>query len=738
MNSNTLTNPGNYGALAGIAESPGFVLRVDDITAQNWKEYYDSILNILKDGIYSDYVQQYFVTVVFHDGQSAELSIMDLYINIIMWRLLIIVGTPVMPKHIFFEEETTAKDIKKYIDRYFISANRTHTNNKVLSNIIADTLHFFHDIDMFSAYLSNTLNLEDSILLMDKDPDYYECLHADLSNIPIDRVKEVGMEYTNRSINCITRNSKKLLGYDHCLADAWRAKEGISPKQYMEFTIGIGSKPDGRGGIFNKIINTSFINGGVVDPVDYLIESSVSRVSQIIKFKSVSTSGAFARIIGLNNMDSFLFGNESYDCGTKHLIPITVKTDGHLQHLNLRYFREYPSGIERCLDYEKDKHLIGKTIFLRDPCTCASAARGHGVCYKCYGQLAYSVFDSQYRMGVNIGRIAGELITSKLTQKQLSVKHILEANITKIGWSPAFDTFFEMEVDIVQINSQLNNLKDYRILINPDDIDIENEAEGTGIDDGDEIFVMWLNEFITEFDVLQVSTGEIFHITTSQEEKLYFTNEFNGMIRKKAEPVDGRISIGFSEIKDNPIFIIQAQNNEITRTLDRLKNLYNKVADVKGKDIHQLLQEILDTNIEAGMGISAIHYSILLMNQIRSADDILERPDWSSVNPSYQILTLNEALTNNPAVLISLSYQKISRIFYNPLTYRKHKPSFIDLFFMERPQRVIRGIDDEPVVKKRDPGERYNPIIKIEDPNRITADSSGDEEENAYEDYDDE
>ena len=57
---------------------------------------------------------------------------------------------------------------------------------------------------------------------------------------------------------------------------------------------------------------------------------------------------------------------------------------------------------------------------------------------------------------------------------------------------------------------------------------------------------------------------------------------------------------------------------------------------------------------------------------------------------------------------------------------------------MERPQRVIRGIDDEPVVKKRDPGERYNPIIKIEDPNRITADSSGDEEENAYEDYDDE
>lgn len=737
MEFNTLTNIENYGPLAGIATEPRFVLETRDITQSNWETYYNSIINILKDGIYCEHVQNYMVTVIFYSGESVELSIMDLYINLIMWRLLVVTNIPIMPCHIFFEDETTAKSIKKYIDKYFISQNRTLTNNKVLSNIIADTLHYFHDIDQFSMYLSNTLNLEDSILLMNADPDFYDCLHADLSNIPIDRVKDVGMNYTNRSISSITRNSKKLLGYDHCLADAWRAREGISPKQYMEFTIGIGTKPDGRGGIFNSIVNTSFINGGVTDPVDYFIESSVSRISQIIKFKSVSSSGAFARIIGLNNMDSFLYPSESYDCRTRHMLPIIIKTDDHLKHLNLRYFREYPNGIERPINYENDKYLIGKTIFLRDPCTCASAARGHGVCYKCYGQLAYSVFDAQYQMGVNIGRIAGELITSKLTQKQLSVKHILEANITKLEWSPDFGSFFEMEVDIVQLNSQLNNLKDYRMLINPDSIDIEDEGEGSGIDDDSEVAVMWLNEFITEFDVLQVSTGEIFHITTDQEEKLYLTNEFNGLVRKKAEPIEGKISIGFNEIKDNPIFIIRAQNNEITRTLEKLKHLYNKVDNVKGKSIQYLLQEILDTNIDADMGISAIHYSILLMNQIRSSENILEKPDWNRINPEYQILTLNEALTNNPAVLISLSYQKVSRIFYTPLTFRKHKPSFMDLFFMERPQRVIRNID-EPVVKQRDPGEKYCPIIFFDDPNKITADNSSISDGGFSGDYDDE
>lgn len=725
---NTLTNVNMYGPLEGIATNPNFLFQTNLLTRDNWREYYNSLLNIFKDGIYCEYVQKYMVDVQFADNTIIQLSLPDLYMNIIMWRLLVVTETPIMPYHIFFEEDMTADSIKDYIDKFFIDQNRTTTNNKELSNVIADTLHCFHDIDQFSDYLANTLNLEDSILLMEADPIYNEALHANLANLPVDKVKDVGMSYANKSIAEITRNSKKLIGYDHCLADALRAKEGINIKQYMEFTIGIGTKPDGRGGLFPEIINASFINGGVTDPIYYFIESSIGRISQIIKFKSVSSSGTFARIMGLNNMDSFLNPNFNYDCRTQHLVPTVVKSKDHLKYLNLRFYRESPNGVEKCLDKNRDKHLIGKTIYLRDPCTCASAARGRGVCYKCYGKLAYSVYDAQYKMGINIGRIAAEIITSILTQKQLSVKHILDANINAINWSPAFGNFFDMEMDIIGLSEKLTNLKDYKILINPDSIDIEAEDEDSGIDEDSELYEkLWLNEFITEFDILQVSTGEIFHISTESEEKLFLTNEFNGIIRKKAQPIDGNIVIPMIEIKDNtPLFIIQVQNNEITRTLNRLKHLYNRQTDVKGKKIHELLQDILDTNVEGGMKIAAIHYSILLMNQIRSKEDILTTPKWDYPDTEYQILTLNDALNNNPAVLVSLSYQKIARMFYSPLTYKKNKPSFMDLFFMERPQRVIRGLDSE-FIPPRDPNEMYEPLRFLEDPNKITSDDTAED-----------
>lgn len=719
--SNELVNLQNYGPFTTIATDPDMVLNVDEITKENWDWYYQSILNILKDGIYTEYLQQYQVRVVFHNKVSVDLSVMDLYMNIIMWRLIIFSDTPIESKHLFFQDEMTANSIKDYIDTFFISENRTRYSNRALSNAIADTLHCFHDIDQFAPYLCNTLNLEDTIDLMNEDPEFYECMHANLAGLPIDQVKDVALQYTDKSIQCI-KNAKKFLGHDHCLADAWRADEGINKKQYMETTIGIGIKPDGRGGIFNSIVNTSFINGGITDPVDYFIESSISRISQIIKFKNVSTSGAFARIMGLNNMDSYLYPDENYDCHTRNLIPITIKSDKHLKYLNLRYYREVENGIEKCIDYRTDKYLIGKTILLRDPCTCASAARGHGVCYKCYGKLAYTVYDSQLHMGINIGRIASETITAKQTQKQLSVKHILEAKVERLNWTPEFYNFFIMNEDTIQINPDIENLKDYRIAIDPDSIELENDSDSGDTDDDDDASIMTTyNEYITDFEVYKISTGEVFKISNDKEEKLYITNDLNGIIRKKGEPIEGKITIGFGEIKDYPMFVVQIQNADIIKTLNRLKHLYNKSSDVKNKPIPVLLDEILDTNIEGAMNIAAIHYSIILMNQIRSVDDVLEKPDWDRPNEPYQILTLNEALHYNPSVTISMSYQKIMKMMYMPLTYKKHGASFMDLFFMETPQKVIRGLDDEPHAIIHKPGELYEPIKFSEDPNKITA-----------------
>lgn len=711
-----LSSPENYGAYKNIALGKNVKISTAEINKGNWISHYGAILNLLRDGIETTEVQDSFIKVTFADNVTLDLSIPDYLLNLIMWNMLIRTEMPIESKHVFFDSEITKDTVKDYIDKHLIDTCRKRFTNKELNNIIDDTLCHFHDIDEFAMYLANTVNLEDNIFLMNKCPEFYECMHADLSNVPIEDVKSVGMQYANKAIE-IMKNAKQYLGYDHCLADACRASEGINPKQFKEFTINIGTKPDGHGGVFEKAIPTSFINGGVANPVDYFIESSTGRTAQIIKYNNVGSSGHFARLLGLNNMDSNLYPDPNYDCCSTNFLEITIKDKKTLTMLNNRYYRLYPNGMEKLLT-RKDTDLIGKTIYLRSPITCASAARGQGVCYKCYGDLAYTVFDAGLHFGVNIGRIASENLSSSLTQKLLSAKHLLETFVEKVVWDKKFSELFEIEGNLIRTNSEIDG-KDFKLIIDPEMIELENEEDDdlSNIDDdeGTPIF----NEYITEFEVADaVST---YPITNDKNIKLYISSDLNTIIRRKGEPIEGKIYIDFSELKDATLFIIPIENNELSKTLKNLEDLINKNNTIKGMNIHQLLQAVIDTIIEGGLKIASTHLEVILSNQCRDAHDILKRPKWYLYNPDYEILSLNRALTCNPSVTISMSYQKVSKLLYNPLTFKKHGASFMDYFFMERPQFAINGLEEPKEDFVPTEGEFYEPMIFFEDPNKVTV-----------------
>lgn len=712
-----LIYPKNYGPFECIAYGEQCTIETNSITSANWDFYYKSLLNLLKDGIQSEEIQKTLVNVKFSDGVEVELSIFDLYINLIMWYMLVATGTPIQAMHIFYDNEITQNSIKNYVDRFLIEDNRKRISNVVLNNIIDDVLNKLHDVDLFAMYLSNTLCLEDTIDLMIASPEFRECMEADLSNVALEDIKAVGMKYANKSIE-IMKESRDLIGRDHCLADAFRAGQGINPKQYKEFSINIGTKPDGRGGVWPAAINHSFINGGVTSPLEYFIESSTGRTAQIIKLKNVGTSGQFARNLGLNNMDSKLHEDPNYDCKSNNFIKIEIRSKKALSMLNNRYYRTSPMGMDKLLNAKKDIHLLGKTIYLRSPATCASAAAGKGICYKCYGDLSYTLFDTEQNFGINIGRIASEILSSALTQKLLSAKHLLETAITKVNWCDAFSDYFEIVDNIIKLAPEID-YKDYKIIIDPESIELENDEDEDLIDDDDGS--SGYNEYITSFDVVKISTGEVFHICNDKMEQLFITNELNTLIRKKAEPIDGKISIGFNEVKETYLFVMQIQNNEITKTLNKLLAILNKKPITSSyPSISDLYQDLIDTTVEGGLNIAATHLEVILSNQIRDPEDIFDKPHWWEYNPPYNIITLNEALTNNPSVVVSMSYQKIKRMFYNPLTFKKKGASFMDLFFMETPQRVIYDVPEDAEVKRK-PGEFVDPIVPIEDVNKITA-----------------
>ena len=727
LKDNPLVNVQNYPLYETIASANPTIINTDDINITNWETHYNSIINIMKDGIYSDYVQEYMIHIIFGEsGMECNLSIPDYYLNLIMWRSFIALGGQVQPYHLFFVDELKAKSVKKYIDEFIIEPYIGTRPIMEISNAIADSLQYYHDIDQFSDYLSNTLNLDDTAELMVADEEFYNSIHQSYSNYQVDQVNDAIMKNAQASIERI-KQAKSKIGHDHCLVDVWRTGEGVNPKQYAEVSVGIGIKPDGRGGIFPKIVDTSYIGGGLTDSTDYFIDSSTARVAQIEKHKNVSKSGVLARIMNINNTDTYLYPGETYDCGNKNLIPIEIKSSDHLKSLNMRYYRMFPNGQEKCINAKRDQHLVGKTIYLRSPITCISHAYGHGICRKCYGNLAYAVHDYAGDFGINIGCIASELVTSKQTQKQLSAKHILKASVDKIEWSIDFYSIFEMENTVVRLSSDLENPKDYTILIDQDSIESDSEYEGGMSEDSDEDGDSSsgdLDDYITEFYVVKKSTGEAFHITTDSGEKLFITNELNRQIKNRSNPTDDKVAIPVNTVKESPLFTIKVRNNEINKVLLRLKNLFNRSNEVRGRTIHELLQDIIDTNIEGDMGVSAVHYEVMLSNQIRDPEDVLIRPDWAQVNPPYRILTLDEALTKNPSVTISLSYQKITKQLYTPLTYDKTGASYMDLFFMEQPQKVIRDLPEKETHKKRAPGELWMPFTQVDTSEKYTTEET--------------
>ena len=669
-----LVNFNNYGIFAELVQQGSMTIYTKDLNNDNIDKAFFDIMNILKDGIEDPFVHSMKITIVFTDGESVNLSIFDLFFNLIMWKLPLSVGDPLTSEYLFFEEAITRKTIKKYIDSKLLNKHRTTIDNLKLNNIIDDTLYKFKYIDDFSFYLFNTVNNEDTIELMNADPVFYQCLHSDLSNVPLDKIKDVGMDITNESIRRI-KNS------DHCLADSFRAGERINPKQYKEVLINVGTKPDGNGGVFNNSINSSLSNGGLKTLSDNFIDASVARLAEILKKENVGDSGHFSRILGLNNQQTMLNPDPEYICHTKNLEEIYISSPDILDKFKNRWYRLRMDGPEYNMSSEpriNEKHLVGKTLYFRSPMTCASHTHGHGVCYRCYGNLAYTNAD------INIGKIATEILGSDLTQKLLSAKHLLESKIVSMNWPEYFKDFFEINWNIIVIKDDLQDLKKYKLIIR----DINQENEDDNFD---------YNDYITYFEV-ETPNGDRFKINTDRNDNIYISTEVNEIISSMDENEDGYV-ITFDKIAGMNLFLIKLSNDDLSKTLDDLTHMIDRLVDVNEHDRNSWLQSVLEIVIEGGVDIDAVHMEVILSNQIRTPNDILETPYWEYPNEEYRLLTLSQALTYNPNVSTSLVYDSLPKALFNPISFKKKKSAEVDLFFMEQPQGEMNIRIEDPDIK---------------------------------------
>ena len=690
-----LTNYKNYLMYADtIKDNVKKIIYVpSDITPMNIDDHITAITNILKDGIETDTVHNMKITVSWGGDVECDLSIIDYWYNLFMWSMVLKTNQQIMPKHIFFQKELKKYHLKEFVDK-FIShkQNKININTKVLNSIICDGLWNYSLIEQFSYYLANTINNEDDILLMNANPEFYDILHCSLQGVPFEDIKDIGMEKTNRAIEII-KDSAKYIGYEHCLTNSFRASEAINPRQYKEASIHIGTKPNNSGGVYPYIIDKSFKTGGVNDPQSYFVESSTGRFAQILSKQNVGDSGNFARLLNLNNINTILHPNRNYECLSQHFVAFEIKTKKHLSMIKNRYYRLSLLGVDRLID-DSDMSLVGKKVYLHSPMTCASNSTSNRVCKKCYGDLYYTNID------INAGTMASEILTSQLTQILLSAKHLLETKIVKIQWNPEFSDFFTTDINTVKLNDDFIesaiDLKKYMLIIDPEDVSLINDDEDdqTSYDDDEESEMIPIddntyNEYITRF-IIRTPNGVDIEFGSKDQDPLYISNELNTIIRRKALNSDNKINIPLSAINtDDILFFIKINNNEISKTMNSIINIINKSSVMAKYNKDEALQSLVDLVIEGGLTIDSIHLEVILSNQMVDPNNVLKKPNWNNSNAKYKMITLNQALTNNPSVVVSMLYKDLGKVLYNPLTYTKNGPSFFDLFFCEDPQNYM-------------------------------------------------
>ena len=725
MEDGALVNFNNYFVYANmIRQKTEFTINVPkDLDLNNIEDHIQAIFNILKDGIETDYIHQCKIKLEWENGISCRLNIIDYWLSLFMWSMIFKCGHPIRPCHIFLGTkvekplemnglyvpwELKRKDIERYINTHILTLeNKIRIGNEQLNIIISDTLWKFSLFEHFSYYLANTINNEDDIALMQACPEYDKLKHTSLLGVPIEQVKDEGMKITYKVIDFI-KDSEKYLGYEHGLTNSFRANEAINPRQFKEACINIGTKPTSSGNIFPYIIDKNFSSGGVNDALSYYIESSTARTAQILSKINVGSSGELARILGLNNTDTVLHPNPAVECNSQHYIRYMVKSKKHLSMIKGRYFRFDPRGMEYLVDMN-DSSLIGQTIYLHSPMTCATHSIGKGICRRCYGILYWTNRD------INVGKMAAELLSSKLTQRLLSAKHLLEAIINSIKWNPEFKDYFTVDVISIKLSDELPDddiLKRFFVVIDPEQIQLVNDEEDavggdyssekdedessdddsegfSSFDSGEEEYLGSYNEYVTSFTV-QTPDGREVPITSEEQTELYLSHYLTTQMEKRGKPLpDGRIAIPFDQLMDDTIFYITINNNEISKTMNDIINIINKASVTEKLTKDEALQNLVDLIVTGDLDIDSVHLEVILSNQIVDAENPLVKPNWAQASPKYKMTTLNTALANNPSVIISLLYNNLHKTLYNPLTYMKKKASMFDLFFCESPQNYM-------------------------------------------------
>jgi len=297
----------------------------------------------------------------------------------------------------------TKKNLSKLTEKFWKLIQ--DFNNEMGSEIINfwDTIHeldkFFLECSGSISYCSPSFDLKDFAIHSKEIIDFKDNL---ISVEPFLAFHQ-NMILFERISNEISKDPDNILNL------VFKSGARLKSVQLLKAASNTGIPTDIYGKAFPINIKNSLLDG--LSPRDYFITGDSARLALAQRQEAIPKGGELQRkfffTVGILKLDP-----ETEDCGTTKYYKINLRNETQLKLLNHRWYLNEETNEEELIDIN-DQSLVGRTIKLRSPVTCAHP--DYKICKKCMGTKLPS--------SVNLGSLVGAALSEGIIQSVLRAHH---------------------------------------------------------------------------------------------------------------------------------------------------------------------------------------------------------------------------------------------------------------------------------------------------------------------------
>lgn len=646
---------------------PDLLLIISDIfqSKKTLHLVFQDLIDIMKYGFENAEVRKRLIYYKFNPKDKVrEMQLNHFISNIIFWHPVIDVDK------VDILDESWIFDFSKFNSKTLLE----YVNTKLLpiydmdfrsQNVMVDEVyHYITSISQaFCLLMGMGLSLYDLHQLELRDPEISHLMRDSVDQSLEPHEVEEELDRRNKRLMQKLREDPETNDYKPFFA----AGTGLKEAQFREYIVRIGFKSDINGNTVPILIDNNFLLHGLSKPSSVYLNGLAGRKSLILSKLSMGKPGAFSKRLAYSSMSSVL-RNDYEPCNSVLTIDYHIKTDEFLKLLNGRYYYD-KNGDLQLLDYEKDKHLIGKVIRFRSPVTCNSK---DGVCKYCYGHM----FDINKDLA-SAGAYAALKISEPIGQAVLSSKHSQTTSSNELKFTEGFEDVFDIASSSISIKEDSDLDSDMYLRLN--DVHIEEM-------DDSEFY------YIESFDLID-GTGELIrHVEEENKSKFYLNDTLINLYKAKMRMKNPQPIFSLDDLDDEEnLFTIEVKNKELTEPLKIFTKVLNTHEHMGATNLSELCQIFAEKLIQMNIKYELVHAEMIVRSLVRKKSNILEFPDFSicgNLN-DYQIVKLDDAQFYNPSALVSMPHGYLRRQLLSTDLYEKHATSNLDALYVSDLSKYI-------------------------------------------------